>query len=88
MNAHLPPEDHVIIHNILVQAASIQGGMPQLLSMPLRFQEVNGQVQFVYPQWMNDIRHYLGDKYGESESVNLMQDILFELTNDPNATYL
>lgn len=88
MSLHLPPEDQLIINHILEQAASFQGGMPQLLSMPLRVQEVNGQVQFVYPQWMSDIKHYLGDKYGEAESVNMMQDILFELTTHPTSAHL
>lgn len=88
MSLHLPPEDQVVIHHILEQAASTQGGMPQLLSMPLRYQEVDGRIQFMYPQWMNEIRHYLGDKYGETESTNLMQDILFELTTHPVVSHL
>lgn len=88
MSLRLPTEDQVIINHILQQAASLQGGMPQLLSMPLRFQEVDGQVQFLYPQWMTDIRHYLGDKYGERESTHLMQDILFELTTHPDSARL
>lgn len=87
MSLRLPTEDQVIIHHILQQAANLQGGMPQLLSMPLRFQEVDGQVQFLYPQWMTDIRHYLGDKYGETESTHLMQDILFELTTHPDSAH-
>jgi len=83
MSLHLPPEDHAIIEHILQEAASGQGGMPQLLSMPLQFQVVDGRVQFVYPQWMNDIRRYLGQKYGEEQSAGLIQEVLSELTYQP-----
>ncbi|MBI2379286.1 MAG: hypothetical protein HYV16_00825 [Gammaproteobacteria bacterium] len=88
MSLHLASEDQVAITHILEEAASIQGGLPQLLSMPLHVQEHDGRVQFVYPQWMSDIREYLGDKYGDNQSASMMQDILFELTTHPGSARL
>lgn len=87
ITTRLPLEDQVFIHRTLNKAASHHGGMPQMLSMPLQFEEIDGLVQFLYPDWMNQIRGYLDNKYGNTQSLSMMQDILYELTVHPTSAH-
>ncbi len=78
MKAQLNISDRIVVQNHFEKAKEEYGGITRLFATPLSFSDEDGLVKFRFPEWMNGIRQYLIDQYGDREAGRLMLDLMAE----------